>query len=196
MMQPKVSRLRPFAAAALLALLLLAVGCAGGLKPESFAGAEPRFDPLQFFDGPTRSWGVLESRSGKPKSRFKTDLMGRREGEDLVITQDFTFEDGHRQQRVWRVHRVDDHHYDATANDVVGVSHGLAYGNTFRWEYTVGKGNPFTRLQYKLWMYLQADGETLINRVAITKLGVILAQTTEHFHRGAGPVPSIQASPR
>ncbi len=191
MMQPIVSRLRPFAAAALLAFPLLAVGCAGGLQPESFAGAEPRFDPLQFFDGPTRSWGVLESRSGKPKSRFKTDLMGHREGEDLVITQDFTFEDGHRQQRVWRVHRVDDHHYDATANDVVGVSHGLAYGNTFRWEYTVGKGNPLTRLRYKLWMYLQADGETLINRVTVTKLGVILAQTTEHFHRGAGPVPSI-----
>jgi hypothetical protein len=190
MMQPMVSRLRPLAAAALLALPLLIAGCAGGLKPESFASAEPRFDPLQFFDGPTRSWGVLESRSGKPKSRFKTDLMGRREGEDLVITQDFTFEDGHRQQRVWRVHRVDDHHYDATANDVVGVSHGLAYGNTFRWEYTVGK-DPLTRLRYKLWMYLQADGETLINRVTVTKLGVILAQTTEHFHRGAGPVPSI-----
>jgi hypothetical protein len=187
-----VSRLRPFALFA-LSLLLLA-GCAGGLKPESFAGAGPRFDPLQFFDGPSRSWGVIESRSGTPKSRFETEMMGRREGEDLMITQDFTFEDGRRQQRVWRVKRVDDHHYDATANDVVGVSHGLAYGNTFRWEYTVASRNPLTQLRYKLWMYLQADGETLINRVEVTKLGVILAQTTEHFHRGTGPVPSMAQS--
>jgi len=132
-----MSRRPRLAGALLLSLSLLSGGCAGGLRPESFAGAEPRFDPIRFFDGPSRSWGVLESRAGTPKSRFKTDLMGRREGEDLVIVQDFTFEDGHRQQRVWRVHRVDEHHYDATANDVAGVSHGLAYGNTFRWEYTV-----------------------------------------------------------
>ena len=169
---------------------LLAAGC-HGLRPESFAGAGPRFDPDRFFEGPTRSWGIIESRSGKPKSRFRTEMLGRREGRELVITQDFTFEDGHRQQRVWRVRRIDDHHYDATANDVVGVSHGLAYGNTFNWEYTVAGRTPLTNLRFKLWMYLQADGETMINRVTITKLGVILAETTEHFHRGSGPVPPI-----
>lgn len=173
-----------------LLVCLLTAGC-HGLRPESFAGAGPRFDPDRFFDGPTRSWGLIESRSGKPKSRFRTEMMGRREGGELVITQDFTFEDGHRQQRVWRVRKIDDHRYDATANDVVGVSHGLAYGNTFKWDYTVAGRTPLTNLRFKLWMYLQADGETMINRVTITKFGVILAETTEHFHRGAGPVPPI-----
>jgi hypothetical protein len=173
--------------------LLICLSTAGchGLRPESFAGTGPRFDPDQFFDGPTRSWGIIESRSGKPRSRFRTEMMGRREGSELVITQDFTFEDGHRQQRVWRVRKIDDHRYDATANDVVGVSHGLAYGNTFHWEYTVAGRTALTNLRFKLWMYLQADGETMINRVTITKFGVILAETTEHFHRGAGPVPAI-----
>jgi hypothetical protein len=46
-------------------------------------------------------------------------------------------------------------------------------------------------VRFKLWMYLQADGETMINKVTISKLGVIVARTTEHFHRGTGPVPSI-----
>jgi hypothetical protein len=185
-------RVRPHVSAALIACCLLAAGCRT-MKPESFAGAEPRFEPEKFFEGPTRSWGVIESRSGRPKSRFRTEMMGRREGNELVITQDFTFEDGHQQQRVWRVRRIDDHRYDATANDVVGVSHGLAYGNTFHWEYTVAlrRGNPLANLRFKLWMYLQADGETMINKVTVTKLGVILARTTEHFHRGTGPVPAI-----
>lgn len=183
-------------AATLLALSLLTTGC-HSLTPESFAGAGPHFDPYEFFEGPTRSWGVIESRSGQPQSRFRTEMMGRREGGDLVITQDFTFEDGHRQQRIWRVRKIDDHHYDATANDVVGVSHGLAYGNTFHWEYTVAsrRGNPLTNLRFKLWMYLQADGETMINRVTVTKLGIVLAETTEHFHRGTGPVPAIGSNP-
>jgi Protein of unknown function (DUF3833) len=185
-------RVRPHISAVLIAFCLLAAGCRT-MRPESFAGAEPRFEPEKFFEGPTRSWGVIESRSGRPKSRFRTEMMGRREGSDLVITQDFTFEDGHKQQRVWRVRRIDDHRYEATANDVVGVSHGLAYGNTFHWEYTVAlrPGNPLANVRFKLWMYLQADGETMINKVTISKLGVIVARTTEHFHRGSGPVPAI-----
>ena len=185
-------RVRPHFSAVLIACCLLATGCRT-MQPESFAGAEPRFEPEKFFEGPTRSWGVIESRSGRPKSRFRTEMMGRREGSDLVVTQDFTFEDGHQQQRVWRVRRIDDHRYDATANDVVGVSHGLAYGNTFHWEYTVAlrPGNPLADVRFKLWMYLQADGETMINKVTISKLGVIVARTTEHFHRGSGPVPAI-----
>jgi hypothetical protein len=183
---------RPLVSAVLIAACLLSAGCRT-LSPQSFAGAEPRFEPDKFFEGPTRSWGVIESRSGVPKRRFRTEMMGRREGDVLVITQDFTFEDGQKQQRVWRLRRIDDHRYEATANDVVGVSHGLANGNSFYWEYTLAlrPGNPLANVRFKLWMYLQADGETMINRVSISKLGVIVAHTTEHFHRGSGSVPSI-----
>ncbi len=180
----------------LLAISLLTSGCQT-MRPEGFATAVPRFDPETFFEGPTRSWGVIESRSGKPRSRFRTEMMGTREGDFLVITQDFTFEDGRKQRRVWRLRRVDDRRYEATANDVVGVSRGLVSGNAFHWRYTLAlrPGNPLANVDFELWMYLQADGETLINRVTIRKLGVILAQTTEHFHRGTGPVPSIAREP-
>jgi hypothetical protein len=187
---------RALAGATLVALSLLALGCRT-LKPQGFATASPRFEPEKFFEGPTRSWGVMESRTGKPKSRFETVMMGVRDGKDLVITQDFTFEDGHQQQRLWRLRRIDEHRYEATANDVVGVSVGEAYGNTFHWKYTVAlrPGHLLSRLanvHFELFMYLAADSETLINRVIVRKLGIILAETTEHFHRGPGPVPSIR----
>jgi hypothetical protein len=115
-------------------------------------------------------------------------MMGRWDGGDLVITQDFTFEDGRRQRRIWRMRRIDAHRYEATANDVAGISRGEAYGNAFHWEYTLAlrPGNPLTHLRFKLWMYLQDDGETMINRVTISKLGVTVARTTEYFQRGAG----------
>jgi len=186
------SNVHTLASAALAVLCLLSTGC-HTLKPESFAGSTPRFEPDKFFAGPTRSWGVMESRSGKPKSRFRTEMMGVRDGQDLVITQDFTFEDGRQQQRVWRLRRIDDHRYEATANDVVGVSVGQAYGNTFHWKYTVAlrPRNRLANVHFELWMYLAADGETMINRVVIRKLGIILAETTEHFHRGSGPVPPV-----
>ncbi|MEO8378989.1 MAG: DUF3833 family protein [Acidobacteriota bacterium] len=178
----------------LLALMWLPLLTAcGSLSPSHFSTAEPRFEPDRYFEGPTRSWGVTESRRGNPKSRFRTEMFGRREGDVLVVTQDFTFEDGRTQRRLWRIRRIDEHRYEATSPDVPGVAPGEAYGNTFHWEYTLAltPHNVFTRVRMHHWMYLQADGTTMINRVIITKLGVVIAETTEHFHRGTAPVPSI-----
>lgn len=175
-----------------LLLLLFLAGC-GSLPPAHFTAAEPRFEPDRYFEGAVRSWGVTENRRGNPRSRFRTEMSGRREGDVLVVTQDFTFEDGRTQQRVWRIRRLDEHRYEATAPDVIGVAPGEAYGNTFHWEYTLALNprNVFTRVRMHHWMYLQADGTTMINRVVITKLGLVIAETTEHFHRGTGPVPAV-----
>lgn len=176
-----------------LFVLVVLLGACSSLPPVHFAESGPRFEPDRYFEGPVRSWGVMENRRGNPRSRFRTEMLGRREGDILVVTQDFTFEDGRTQQRVWRIRRVDEHRYEATAPDVIGVAPGEAYGNTFHWEYTlaVNPRNVFTRVRMHHWMYLQADGTTLINRVVITKLGLVIGETTEHFHRGTAPVPPI-----
>ncbi len=161
---------------------------------QRFNGASPALDPIAYFDGPTHAWGVLESRGGTPKSRFKADLVGRRDADALILTQDFTFEDGRRQQRIWRIRRIDAHRYDATASGVIGVATGYVHGNTFRWEYTLQlkPDNVLTRVRMHHWMYLAGDGETLINRVTIRKFGVQIGGTTEYFQRGAAvTTPSI-----
>ena len=181
---------------ALIGLFVLAAcGCASR-QPQQFAGATPRLDPIAYFTGPTRSWGVIENRAGDPKSGFRTAMMGLREGDGLTITQDFTFEDGRRQQRNWQFKRVDAHRYNATASDVIGGATGYAWGNTFRWEYTLQlkAGNPLSRVHMKHWMYLTDDGDLLINRVIISKLGVIVAETTEYFRRGAGDIATVDKS--
>jgi hypothetical protein len=186
-----VIRLSGFSPILLLCVLL--AGCTS-LRPQDFAAAVPRFEPDKFFEGSVHSWGVIETRSGSPKSRVRADLTGRREGSDVVVTQNFTFEDGHTQQRIWRIRRIDEHRYEASANDVIGPAVGYAFGNAFHWEYTLQlrPGNFFTRVRMEHWMYLLGDGETMLNRVVIRKFGVILAQTTEYFQRGAAPVPAAQ----
>ena len=186
--------------ALLLPLMLLCVclasSCAS-MRPEQFVTATPRFDPMQYFEGPTRSWGVIENRTGEPRSTFRATMVGvpdadgaRRNG--LTITQDFTYDDGRKQQRVWHIKRIDEHRFDATSSDVIGVATGYAWGNTFRWEYTLQlqAGNPLTRVRMKHWMYLTDDGETMINRVIISKLNIVIAETTEYFRRGANTLPA------
>jgi Protein of unknown function (DUF3833) len=186
------SRLNSILAA--LCLSVLVVGCSS-MKPQDFSTAVPRFEPDKFFEGPVQSWGVIETRSGRPKSRVRASLTGRRDGSDVVITQNFTFEDGHTQQRVWKIRRIDDHRYEAAANDVIGPAVGYAFGNAFHWEYTLQlrPRNIFSRVRMEHWMYLLGDGQTMLNRVVIRKFGIILAQTTEYFQRGSAPVPTVEA---
>lgn len=164
---------------------MMAAGCTS-LTPQRFASTGPAFDPRAFFTGRVHSWGVFENRAGEPTRRFTTASVGRRQGGTLLLDQEFTYEDGTRQQRHWRIRSVDAHHYEATANDVVGTATGAAYGNAFRWEYTVAlkPGNPLYNVHLKQWMYLQADDRSMVNRGTVRTLGVEAAQVTEYFRRG------------
>ena len=175
----------------------LVSGCRS-LTPQQFAAAVPRLEPEKFFEGHVRSWGVIETRSGKPKSRLRAELFGVREGADVVVTQNFTFEDGRKQQRIWRIRRVDENRYEAFADDVKGPAVGYAYGNAFHWTYTLQlrPGNALTRVRMEHWMYLMADEETMINRVVTRKFGVIVAQTTEYFHKGTARMPTVEPDTR
>lgn len=174
--------------------LVLAAALTGGcssLAPAQFAGSVPVFDPIAFFTGQTYSWGVFENHAGEPSHRFSTSCVGHREADgSLLLDQTFTYEGGRTQQRHWHIRRTDAHHYEATANDVIGLATGEAYGNTFYWEYTVAiePRNPLYRVRLRQWMYLQAGGQTMMNRASINKLGVQVAQVTEYFRRGSRSV--------
>ena len=179
-----------------LALILIEFTGCSSLPPADFARVEPRFNPAAFFTGKTHSWGVFENRAGEPARRFATDAVGTRERDGtLVLRQKFTYTDGTTQGRVWRIRQLDAHRFEATANDVVGTARGEAYGNAFRWEYTVAlkPGNPLFDVRLKQWMYLQPGGQTMMNRATIHKFGAQIAQVTEFFRRegpGSGSPPA------
>lgn len=155
------------------------------MTPTDFTGDKPIFEPEKFFAGHLHSWGVVENRSGAPTSRFTTDIVGRRDGNSVVIEQHFAFDDGRRQDRTWRLQRIDAQHYEATANDVIGTATGIAAGNAFRWQYTLAlsPGNSIENVQMIQWMYGVDDGSRMMNRVTVEKFGIIVAEVSEFFRR-------------
>ncbi len=68
---------------------------------------------------------------------------------------------------------------------MVGQATGEAHGNAFHWAYTVAlqPGNPLGNVRLRQWMYLQADGQTMVNRASVSSFGVRVAQVTEFFRR-------------
>jgi len=159
---------------------------ADAAPPLSAAVAErPVFDPLAFFTGHTRSWGVFENAKGEPTAEIRTETWGKVVNGELRMEQDLYFGKKPRQHRSWRMRRIDAHHFEATANDIIGTAKGEAYGNAFRWTFSLATkpGNPLFNVQMTQHMYLQPDGKTMINRDTIRKFGKTVAGVTEQFRR-------------
>ena len=160
-------------------------GQAAPIAPSAFADGRPAFDPLRFFNGHTRSWGVFENTKGEPTERITTETWGRMVKGELHMEQDLFIGNKPRSHRSWKMRRLDAHHFEATANDVVGTARGVASGNAFFWTFTLAlkPGHPLFNVRMTQHMYLQPDGRTMINRDTIRKFGIVVAGVTEQFRR-------------
>ncbi len=167
----------------LAALLPWLAGCSAPLPVSAFTGPGPVLDPVRFFTGHVRSWGVVENRSGQPTGVVTTDCEGVAEGTDgLRMTQRLVVSGDAPTVRTWQMRRIGPGRFEATANDMVGRATGEAAGRGFHWRWTLAlsPGNPLKNVTMDQWWYLQADG-SLLNRTTVRKLGYIAAEVTEHF---------------
>ena len=83
------------------------------------------------------------------------------------------------------MHPIDEHHVDATANDIDGTAHGLLYGNLFSWTFRLKLANRkfIKHARMSQTMYLMPDGQTMIIRSVIRKFSFVVAQITEQFKK-------------
>jgi Protein of unknown function (DUF3833) len=160
---------------------MLTAGCTEKPIPADITGG-PAFNPIEFFNGHTRSWGVIESRSGAPTERIVTESVGVRDGDRLRLIQHLSFQDGTTQQRDWVMWHSGQDRFNATANDMVGTAEGEASGRIFHWQWVLARspGNPLMNVTMQQWMYYMEDGSVTI-RTTVSKLGFIVAEVTEQF---------------
>jgi len=168
-----------------LAAMAIATGGCASRPIASFQAGRPLLDPMKFFAGHTHSWGIFESRSGDPKETLQTETWGHLEGGALHFEQDLLFGEGKKKHRSWLIRRVDHRHYTAVGTGIVGTAQGEAYGNVFHLDFTLDAlpGNPLGHVHMSQWMYLQADGVSLVNRDTLTKAGLIVTEITELFRK-------------
>lgn len=169
----------------LLALLgVLGLAACGGVNTKIYEGTEPPLVLEDYFLGQTRAWGMFQDRAGELKRSFEVRIDGEMVDGELVMTEDFVYSDGEKSQRIWRIKRLDAHHYEGRADDVVGVARGVVYGRALNWTYTLALpvDDKTYHVQFDDWMYLQPDG-VLLNRARMSKFGVELGQVTLAFRK-------------
>ncbi len=164
---------------------LFLFGCST-MKVEDFEGKGPKLVLEEYFLGQTYAVGIFQDRFGNLRREFKVDIEGTFDGETLTLIEDFIYDDGEIEQRIWKLKKLDEHRYEGHTDGVIGLATGAAYGNAFNWLYTfdlkVGDGT--WRVKFDDWMFLQPGG-VLINTAVISKWGFDLGTVTLSFHKQA-----------
>ena len=158
-------------------------GCAGP-DVARYAAEKPVLDLREYFNGRIDGWGLFTGRDGEVVRRFKVVIDARWQGDEGVLDEDFTYSDGTRQRRIWRLTRSADGRYAGRADDVVGVAEGQARGNALRFRYTLAlpvDGRTW-HVEMDDWMYL-VDEDVLLNRTEMSKFGIRLGEVTLSFRR-------------
>jgi hypothetical protein len=157
---------------ALLLVPLLLAACST-VTPQTYVGNEPRLVPELFFSGPLRATGVLKNRSGEVTRRFTADIEAYWRDGVGTLDEDFVFDDGERDKRVWTLKPRGDGRYDATAGDVVGVGEAEVAGNAMFLDYVLrvpyGDGSIDLRIDDRMYL---VSPDRLINESVMTKWGV------------------------
>lgn len=159
------------------AVALSLAGCAT-VDVASYRSERPPLDLAEYFNGTVDGWGMFQDRSGQVVRRFTVRIDAKWDGNRGTLDEHFEFSDGEKQNRVWTLVRDGDR-YTGTAGDVVGTGQGIQQGNAFNLRYVLRVPWAGRTIDVDMddWMW-RIDGETVLNRTAMTKFGFRVGEVT------------------
>jgi hypothetical protein len=170
----------------LLVTLFVLSGCST-VKIEDYADTKPVLKIEDYFNGTTKAWGVFQDRFGKVRRQFTVDIKGtwNEKNQELVLVEDFVYDDGETEQRIWTINKTGESSYTGSAKNVVGLATGQSAGNAFNFRYIfdLPVQDKIWRVSFDDWMYLQPDKKTLFNKATIRRYGLVIGDVYIFFRK-------------
>ena len=148
-----------------------------GQSPQDYEDDFPTIDITRDLTGRMICEGVIFGPMGRVTSSFAADFDIEWQGQSGVMDELFRYNDGTRQRRQWRLTMRDKGRFEARADDVPGVGHGVQSGGAVQMKYRIrlpenAGGHVLDCID---WMYLTPDG-TIMNRSQFRKFGIKVAE--------------------
>lgn len=162
----------------------LFLGACASPKLSDYSADKPAFDFRNYFNGALTAHGLVTDRGGKVMRRFVVRMQCTWDQDIATLDEQFLYDDGERQRRLWRVRKASDGHWTGTADDVVGEATGASSGAAFNWTYTLrlaARGSEW-HIDFDDWMH-QVDDKTVINRAVMSKFGVRVGEILISFQK-------------
>jgi len=161
-----------------LGVVIMLSSCAGH-SLDYYKDTTPKGDIKTYFNGPIKAWGIVQDWRGRVVNQFDIDIVGEWDGDTGTLTENFSYYDGKKQQRVWTIKKLADASYEGTASDIIDKAIGNVEGNAARWSYVMDLPVDDTtyRITFDDWMWQMNDG-VLINRSYLKKFGFTVSELT------------------
>ena len=135
---------------------VLFLGACSSVTVEDYRDRTPMFEVETFFDGPLTAHGVVKDRSGKVIRSFSATIDASWENGVGTLDEDFIFDDGEEQKRIWTLRRQPDGTYLGTAGDVTGEGVLSQAGNSVFLDYVLqvpyGDGTIDVRVDVRMYL--------------------------------------------
>ncbi|WP_309664973.1 DUF3833 domain-containing protein [Tabrizicola sp.] len=172
-----------------LAALALMAACTGKPSFNDAALSDRKLNLEEFFDGTLTAKGQFQDVFGTVRRRFDVTIKGDWDGKRLRLVEDFAYEDGSAEQRIWTLVKTGDDTWRGTAPGVIGVAEGVEGGDRFNWRYTIDLPVPAAdgsaktvRVSFDDWMWLLSD-DRLLNRAYMQRFGIDAGDVTISFEK-------------
>ncbi|MEL7461612.1 MAG: DUF3833 domain-containing protein [Pseudomonadota bacterium] len=163
--------------------------CAGAPDLDDPKLSDKKLDLEDFFDGKLIAYGQFQDLFGTVRRRFEVEVTGDWNGERLRLVEDFTYEDGATEQRIWTLTKTGPDSWTGTAPGVIGTATGEERGDTFNWAYTIDLPIPAAdgsadtlRASFDDWMWLLSE-DRLLNRAYMRRFGVPIGEVIITFEK-------------
>jgi len=143
----------------------------------------------EFFVGELVAYGQFQDILGTVRRSFVVTINGNWDGETLTLVEDFVYEDGATEQRIWSLVKTGPDSWQGTASGVIGVATGVEQDNRFNWQYEIDLPVPAAdgtvetiRVVFDDWMWL-LSGDRLLNRAYVKRFGADIGDVVIWFER-------------
>lgn len=174
----------------LLLLFTLASACSR-ITVQDYAAFQPVLQPEVFFDGYLTAHGMVKDRGGRVIRTFNADIDASWENGVGTLVEDFVFDDGEIQQRIWTLKPQGDGRYSGTAGDVIGAGELALSGNSLFLDYVlrIPYGDSTVDVRVDDRMYLISP-DVLINESSLKKFGIRVGSLDLVILRQQGESPN------
>lgn len=143
----------------------------------------------EFFDGELVAYGQFQDILGTVRRSFVVTIKGDWDGERLRLVEDFDYEDGSTEQRIWTLTKTGPDSWSGTAPGVIGAAVGQEQDNRFNWKYEIDLPIPSAdgttetmRVTFDDWMWLLAE-DRLLNLAYVKRYGFDIGTVTIAFEK-------------
>ncbi len=168
----------------ILPIFLALAACAGRPSLDAPSMGGPDIALEEFFAGRTVAWGQFQDRFGEVRRRFRVEVEGTWDGEALTLVEDFVYDDGETERRVWTLRKTGPSSWTGTAPGVIGGATGEVRGDTFNWRYAIDlpETSGGFRAEFDDWMWRLSE-DRLLNRAYVSRFGVDIGEVIIFFER-------------